>query len=165
MSINEASKNPKWNLEFMELSDRAMLYFISKFSMGIDGNYLYEMIMERNKNPSLPETRKELVTKRLALLRTKGFVKEIFVKDRTKLKYKITLKGQIYRLYTHPGLPFWSLLIGTIVGLGIIKLSCNAPKNSTKSETIPQTQQLDSSLDKIDSSGRGSLDSNQKPQQ
>jgi hypothetical protein len=90
-------------------------------------------------NPVLRPERKDQFMEILTRLHREGYVKKIYKNDSSY--YRVTWKWRFKKLYTFEGWTFWGIVIGAIVGLGIIKFSCNESRNNTGLETKPQRQQ------------------------
>ena len=93
-------------------SYRHMLYLIARDKRTLNGNHYIEVLKlyghDRVKHHNLGE-----VIRIFNELKTKGYIKPTKFYEGNK----ITLKGQLYRLYTNPSLPFWGIIIGAIVAL------------------------------------------------
>lgn len=73
-------------------------------------------------SPTTSNNSKKNLTKALPIfikLYQRGFIKY----HNKKPEVKITWKGQFYRLYTHPALPFWGALISVLIGITTLIVS------------------------------------------
>ena len=95
-------------------SERSVLWIISSHPEAFTISFLLEVGNELARTEPKPDSN---LTKAMAIassLEQRKFIK--IGAERTV----ITFKGQLYRLFTHPGVSFWGIIIGALVGIAAI---------------------------------------------
>ena len=122
-----------------EPTQRFILWVIANDDKAFSSYFLIELgkqqqLLQPNAVPNLAK----------AMVIYQNLLKKRMVDASNPLKTTITWRGQFYRFYTHQSLQMWGIVIGVIVGLGFIKLSCGGTNNGTnkniESETKPQIE-------------------------
>jgi len=148
-------KDKPWPLAiiaFSEPTDRYVLWFISNYKYAF--NVFFQTDFARWMNPPTGgDLSKWPLYKYQVVLKSLMDRHLVEYGDKKRLTLKITLKGQIYRIYTHSTFNFWAITLGVLLAaFGIFKddifnsKKTNIEDNKTK-QTVERTS--DSSLLKI----------------
>lgn len=130
----------EWML-FYDPTDRLMLWIISKCKETFNPKHFLQYAKSNNlKDPNDHKLKKHLEL--LQSLKARGFIKQ----DK-HLNYKVTLKGQLHRLTTHPQ---WTLIQGIALIVAITFGMLNYLKNTQSSNKSPGLK--NSNLNIFDSS-------------
>jgi len=124
----------EWML-YYEPTERIMLWIISNYKEAFNPKHFLQYA--KSNNPQDPNDHKlKRHLEMLQALKGKGLIKQD-----GDLNYHVTLKGQLYRLTTHPGWPIIPVLFAGIVAFTIFGLNkgCSTKQEESKSQTLIQT--------------------------
>lgn len=125
-------------IDFSEPTDRYVLWFISNYKYAF--NVFYTSDFSQWMKPPEGDVSKWPLSKYLVVVKSLSDRNLIEFGDKQRLTYKVTLKGQLYRLTTHPQWILLQLLIAALLAflvaysIVIINRSSQSTQVETESE-------------------------------
>jgi hypothetical protein len=120
-----------------EPTERWILWIIAKYPYVFNMYFLSDIIQSSKDDQTTEDSKLGRALKTLRSLKTKGFVKQ----NKNRLKWKITLKGQLHRFVTHPQYDIFKTSFQTLIAIGIAATVFILSRKFPVKQEVPSTKE------------------------